>query len=179
MLGQFPAINVGLTLARSDAGLVTLGPAVSGGLPLLRLGRALLFDRNQGGIALAAASRAVLLAEYAARRRDAEVALAQSASALVLARQRAEAARLAYDTRRHLVEIYGQALLFGQADVVTYYQARVDALGLALQLFQAESAVAETAIALDLAAGRPLAPPAGPPTEPALRPLPPPFRTPK
>lgn len=177
VLGQFPAINVGLNLARNDAELVTLGPAVSVGLPFLSLGRALLFDRNQGGIALATASRAALLAEYAARRRDAEVAVAQSASALGLARQRVEAARLAYETRRHLVEIYGQALLFGQADVVTYYQARVEALGLALQLLQAESAVAETAVALDLAAGRALAPPAGPPAEPSIAPLPPPFRT--
>ncbi len=177
VLGQFPAINVGLNLARNDAGLVTLGPAVSVGLPFFGLGRALLFDRNQGGIALATASRGALLAEYAARRREAEVAVAQSAAALDLARQRVDAARLAYATRRHLVEIYGQALLFGQADVVTYYQARVDALGLALQLLQAESTVAETAVALDFAAGYPLAPPAGPPTEPALDPLPPPFRT--
>ena len=177
VLGQFPALNVGLNLARNDAGLVTLGPALSAGLPLLGLGRALLFDRNQGGIALATATRGALAAEYAARRREAEVDVARSAAALALARRRVGAARLAYATRRHLVEIYGQALLFGQADVVTYYQARVDALGLALQLLQAESAVAEAAVALDLAAGRALAPPAGPPADDGLDPLPPPFRT--
>ena len=147
------------------------------GLPFLDAGRRLLFDRNQGAIAVATATRAQLFAEYAARRRDAEIQLARTASALDYARQRVEAARLAYATRRHLVEIYGQALLFGQADVVTYYQARVDALGLALQLLQAEQAVAETAIALELAAGHPLAPPPGPPlAEPLLDPLPAPFR---
>ena len=177
VLGQFPALNVGLNVARNDAGLVTVGPAVSAGLPFLGLGKRLLFDRNQGGIAVATATRELLFAEYAARRRDAEVQLAGTASSLDFARRRVEAARLAYETRRHLVEIYGQALLFGQADVVTYYTARVDALALALQLLQAEQAVAETAIALELAAGHPLAPPPGPPpAEPLLDPLPAPFR---
>jgi len=177
VLGQFPALNVGLNLARNDAGLVTVGPAVSVGLPFLGVGKSLLFDRNQGGIAVATATREALFAEYAARRRDAEIQLGRTASALDYARQRVEAARLAYETRRHLVEIYGQALLFGQADVVTYYTARVDALGLALQLLQAEQAVAETAIALELAAGHPLAPPPGPsPADPTLDPLPAPFR---
>ena len=177
VLGQFPALNVGLNVARNDAGLISVGPAVSVALPFLRFGKDLLFDRNQGAIAVATASRSLLLAEYAARRRDAEIQLAQTASALEYARQRVEATQLAYATRRHLVEIYGQALLFGQADVVTYYQARVNALAVALQLLQAEQAVAETAIALELAAGHPLAPPPGPPpSDPVLDPLPAPFR---
>lgn len=180
VLGQFPALNVGINLARNDAGLVTLGPAVSTGLPLLNGVRGLLFDRNQGGIAVATATRAVLLAEYASRRREAELSVAQAVATLGLARERVDAARLAYETRRHLVEIYGQALLFGQADVVTYYQARVDALSAGLQLLQAEGAVAETAVALDLAAGYSLAPPPGPPDASlALEPLPAPFRTPE
>ncbi len=178
VLGQFPAINIGINLARNDAGLVTVGPAVSVGFPFLGLGP-LRFDRNQGAIAVATATRAQLFAEYTARRREAEVQIAQAASALAFARDRVQAAAEAYATRRHLVEIYGQALLFGQADVVTYYTARVEAVSLALQVLQAAQAVVETGIALELAAGRPLAPSPGPGrVDPDLAPLPAPFRTP-
>lgn len=179
VLGQFPAVTVGLNVARSDGGLLSVGPAVSLGLPFFGLGRSLLFDRNQGAIAVATATRAGLFAEYVSRRREAEVALARAASALSFARERAAATAEAYATRRHLVEIYGQALRFGQADVLTYYTARVDATTLALRVLEAEQAAVEAGIALEVVAGRRLAPPPGPPRAvPALVPLPPPFLVP-
>ena len=179
VLGQFPAVTVGVNVARNDAGLLTVGPAVSLGLPFFGLGGGLLFDRNQGGIAVATASRAQLFAEYVARHRDAETALARALSALAFSRERVTATSEAYDTRRHLVEIYGQALRFGQADVLTYYNARVEATALALQALEAEQAVVEAGLALEVLAGRPLAAPPGPPgSAPALAPLPPPFLVP-
>ncbi len=179
VLGQFPALNVGVNLAHNDAGLLTVGPAVTVGLPLFGLGRALLFDRNQGAITVATATRAQLFAEYVARHREAEVALAQAASTLAFARERVDRSAEAYATRRHLVEIYGEALRYGQADIVTYYSARVEAITLALQTVQAEQAAVEAGLALEILSGRRLvASPGGPARDPVLEPLPPPFHAP-
>ena len=177
ILKQFPALTLGGTLARSDAGLLTLGPALGVTFPFFALGSALAGGGNRGEIAVATATRAQLFAEYAARHREAETALAQAASLLEFARQRVTLAAEAYATRRHLVEIYGQALQYGQADVLTYYNARVEAVGVALQALQAEAAAVEAGLALETLAGRPFAAPPGPPLpENPIAPLPPPFR---
>ncbi len=59
VLAQFPALNVGLSRARDTSGINTNGLAVTLTLPL--------FDRNQGHIAQAQATRKRLKDEYQAR----------------------------------------------------------------------------------------------------------------
>lgn len=59
VLSQFPNISVGLNKARDTSDIHTTGVAVTLNLPL--------FDRGQGNIAVASATRAQLRAEYLAR----------------------------------------------------------------------------------------------------------------
>ncbi len=59
VLLAFPALAVGVTGGSDNSNVRNAGPQVTFDLPI--------FDRNQGGIAVAAATRAQLRAEYAAR----------------------------------------------------------------------------------------------------------------
>ncbi|NQE61700.1 TolC family protein [Caulobacter sp. RHG1] len=59
ILGQFPNLVLGAGVNSDNAHVVNGGPNISLGLPI--------FDRNQGGVAIANATRAQLHAEYAAR----------------------------------------------------------------------------------------------------------------
>ena len=59
VLRRFPRINIGVNRLRNDAGLLTLGPAISIDLPV--------FDGGRGEQAAALASREQLRQEYAAR----------------------------------------------------------------------------------------------------------------
>ncbi len=64
ILGQFPVFNLGLSAGSDTARVVSLGPQVTMDLPV--------FDRNQGKIASAKATRAQLRADYQARLDTAE-----------------------------------------------------------------------------------------------------------
>ena len=70
VLGQFPALNVGVTRARDNTGIDSIGFAISLSLPI--------FNRNRGNIAIAQASRKKLYDEYQERLNsaDSEIALA-------------------------------------------------------------------------------------------------------
>ncbi|MDA8430872.1 MAG: TolC family protein [Geobacteraceae bacterium] len=59
VLAQFPSLNLGLTRARDTSGIYTSGLGVTMTLPV--------FDRNQGSIAIARATRRQLYDEYQAR----------------------------------------------------------------------------------------------------------------
>ena len=59
VLAQFPALNVGLTRARDNTGIDSMGFAISLSLPV--------FNRNRGNIAIAQASRKQLYDEYQMR----------------------------------------------------------------------------------------------------------------
>ena len=59
ILGQFPRLTIGFTSGSDTSGVLSIGPQVTLDLPV--------FDRNQGKIALARATRRQLRAEYAAR----------------------------------------------------------------------------------------------------------------
>lgn len=59
ILAQFPSLTLGAGINSDNAHVVNGGPNLSLGLPI--------FDRNQGGVAIANATRAQLHAEYAAR----------------------------------------------------------------------------------------------------------------
>jgi len=59
ILSQFPDLVLGGTVSSDSSKVINAGPQATIGLPI--------FDRNQGNVALARASRAQLHAEYAAR----------------------------------------------------------------------------------------------------------------
>jgi outer membrane protein TolC len=64
ILAQFPRLSLGLTGGADTSDVRTLGPQITLDLPV--------FDRNQGAIAIARASRRKLRAEYIARLQTAE-----------------------------------------------------------------------------------------------------------
>jgi outer membrane protein TolC len=91
ILAQFPALALGLTRAKDNTGVQSVGPDVTMDLPI--------FDRNQGGVAVARATREQLYAEFEARlaaARSQIVALADDQDRLwaELARARADRAAL-------------------------------------------------------------------------------------
>jgi outer membrane protein TolC len=96
ILAQFPDLVLGGSATSDSSKVVNLGPEASIGLPV--------FDRNQGNIAIARATRAQLQAEYAARLAtttgEVEAALSemeQLTRQLAVARAELPQARLAAD----------------------------------------------------------------------------------
>ncbi len=59
ILGQFPALTLGGSYNKDTSDVISAGPTLDFGLPV--------FDRNQGHIANAAATRVLLRAQYQAR----------------------------------------------------------------------------------------------------------------
>jgi outer membrane protein TolC len=105
LLSQFPGLTLGVSGSSDNANVRNAGPTASVGLPV--------FDRNQGGVAVERATRAVLHEEYAARltaavgevrARLSEIAaterqLQQVRADLPIAEQRAAKAEAALRTR--------------------------------------------------------------------------------
>jgi outer membrane protein TolC len=105
LLSQFPGLTLGVSGSSDNANVRNAGPTASVGLPI--------FDRNQGGVAVERATRAMLHEEYAARltaavgevrARLSEIAAAerqlqQVRADLPIAEQRAAQAEAALRTR--------------------------------------------------------------------------------
>ncbi len=93
ILGQFPRLTVGLTGGSDTGNVRTFGPQVTLDLPV--------FDRNQGGIAQARATRRELRAQYVARL-DAAVGTVQAmlADTALLGRQLRHARHQLAETER-------------------------------------------------------------------------------
>ncbi|MDG6754523.1 TolC family protein, partial [Staphylococcus aureus] len=94
IVAQFPDLILGATVSSDNAKVINGGPNVQVGLPI--------FDRNQGNIAIARATRAQLHAEYSARLASAEGTVGallreyeQFATQLAVARRDLPAAQLA------------------------------------------------------------------------------------
>lgn len=146
VLRQFPTISVGVNGTRDTGGFLTLGPAVSLGLPF--------FGHARGRIAKARATRAKLRAEYTARRHAARAQVAQLLGQIRDARRKLRNATVAARVQRDLVRRYGQALRLGDADVLTYYDARTTRIDKALSVLQLRQRLVELGIALEIASGR-------------------------
>jgi outer membrane protein TolC len=112
-----------------------------------------VFDRNQAAIARERATRRMLHDEYVARVFETRADIADLLEAVKSLDGEIAAARAAEPGLEKLVETYRTAVDRGQADVLSYYSAvselarkRIDTLALRQEL-------AETRVALELAAG--------------------------
>ena len=135
LLSQFPGLTLGVSGSSDNANVRNAGPTASVGLPI--------FDRNQGGVAVERATRAVLHEEYAARltaavgevrARLSEIAaterqLQQVRADLPIAEQRAAKAEAALRTRdidqRTFVDLVN-ARLTRVAQIVTLEQVLLE-----------------------------------------------------
>jgi cobalt-zinc-cadmium efflux system outer membrane protein len=145
ILGQFPALNVGVSRARDNTGITSSGIAVSISLPL--------FDRNRGAIAIERATREQLHEEYAQRMLTGRSDLARLRDARrILADRELQLAPLAAaldEKADHAVAAYERGLL----DWTTYLALHQSALAAATELINLRETLAETRIGIATLAG--------------------------
>jgi outer membrane protein TolC len=146
VLAQFPSINISVAHTKDTDGLRTLDPAVTIDFPI--------FDRNQGEIAAERASREILRREYAARLFQARADVAELTAAAASVRRQIAQADETVQARRSLVEIYGQALRFGDADVLTFHDAQIDLLTSELDRLALRLSLAQVQVGLATVLGR-------------------------
>ncbi len=150
ILAQFPKISIGFSHAGDTSNVITTGFAVTIDLPL--------FDRNQGAIAIEETTRAKLFDEYVARLFEARGEVARILANMNSLQRQIEASEESISTLQNLVESYRVALLQGNADVLTYYNARADLITRRTELIDLKRQLADMHVALEIAAGRYLAP---------------------
>jgi len=145
ILNQFPKINIGFSHAGDNTNVITTGFAVAIDLPL--------FDRNQGAIAAENATRAKLFDEYVARLFETQADVARIFANMDSLQRQIEAAEKAIPILQNVVESYRMALLQGNADVLTYYNARADLITRQMELVDLKRQLADMYVALEIATG--------------------------
>lgn len=145
VLGQFPRITTGFSQARDASDVVTRGFSITIGLPF--------FDRNQGQIAIQRATREQLFDEYVARFYDTRANIARLRADIESISRQIEATRTYIPTQEKLVQTYHRALLQGNADVLTYYNARVELVATHIALLDLQMRWIDQFIALEIASG--------------------------
>ena len=150
VLEQFPKINIGFSHAGDTTNVITTGFGITIDLPL--------FDRNQGVIAIESATRTKLFDEYIARLFEARGEVARILADMSSLQRQTEAAENSIPILQSVVDSYGTALLQGNADVLTYYNARADLITKRLELVDLKRQLADMHVALEIAAGRYLEP---------------------
>lgn len=146
VLGQFPKITTGFSQARDTGNVVTRGLFIAIGLPF--------FDRNQGQIAIARATREQLFDEYGARLFEAQSNIAKFRANMESTHQQIKATEAYLPTQKQLVETYYDALLQGNADVLTYYNARDELIANHISLLNLQLQFIDQFVALEIASGK-------------------------
>jgi outer membrane protein TolC len=146
ILAQFPRLSIGPTRARDNTNVVTTGFSISIDVPV--------FDRNQGRIAVERATREQLFDEYMVRLFDARAEIAAILADLRSIEKQIVAAEEAISIAANLIRNYRLALLEGNADVVTYYNARNELLSKRIDVFRLKADLASRVIALEIASGQ-------------------------
>ena len=148
VMDQFPSLELTISRARDTTDNQTIGPQVNFTLPV--------WNRNQGGIAIAEATRDQLRAEYATRLFAARADIADLVEGLKSEqRQRGEiAAQVAPLTR--LADASETAAARGDLAHDTADATRQSVVDKTLALANLDQAMAEQTIALELAVGAPL-----------------------
>jgi outer membrane protein, heavy metal efflux system len=150
VLAQFPKIGLGFSRAGDTSNIVTTGFGITIDLPL--------FDRNQGAIAIEKTTRAKLFDEYVARLFEARGEVARLLANIRSLQSQSEAAESAIPTLQKVTESYREALRQGNADILTYYNARAELVSKQMELLDLKRQLADMHVALEIAAGRYLSP---------------------
>ncbi|MFQ5685169.1 MAG: TolC family protein [Candidatus Scalindua sp.] len=137
--GQFPMINPGANQARDFGSFYNAGPGITIGLPI--------FNRNQGKIAFARATRKQLFDQYVNRVFQARLTSAKLLKVILSLNHRITVSKEAIEVLEKLLLTYRQALDRGYSDVITYYntwgslaQKRIDLILLKQQLMDSRFA---------------------------------------
>ena len=149
VLAQMPKITIGFAHGSDTTHVISSGFTIAIDLPI--------FDRNQGKIAIAHATRQQLFDEYTSRLFGARADLAKLLANMASIRKQVSSMERSIPTLRNLVQTYHRALLEGNADVLTYYNARDDLITKQLDLLNLKLNLADQKVALEIAAGAYLA----------------------
>ena len=142
---QFPRINIGFAHARDTSNVVTTGFSIAIEIPF--------FDRNQGQIAIEKATRKQLFDEYINRLFDARASVANILGDMESIKVQIRATEKTIATLESLVQTYYKALLEGNADVLSYYNARNDLTAKQIEVIKLRRNLTDRYIALEIAAG--------------------------
>jgi len=145
VLGQFPKLTTGFSQARDTGNVVTQGFAITIGLPF--------FDRNQGQIAVEQATREQLFNEYVARLFEAQSTIAKLRADMASISRQIKATEAYLPTQKKLVGTYYDAVLEGNADILTYYNARDELIATHISLLNLQLRLIDQFVALEIASG--------------------------
>jgi outer membrane protein TolC len=146
ILAQFPRVNIGFSQLRDTGNVVTSGFGLTIDLPF--------FDRNQGHIAIERATRKQLFDEYVDRLYKTQSNIATILADMQWVNQEIDTTEETVKTLEMLVETYYKAFLDGNADVISYYNARNELILKQIDVFKLKQTLSELGIALEIAAGR-------------------------
>jgi outer membrane protein TolC len=146
ILAQFPRVNIGFSQLRDTSNVVTSGFGITIDLPI--------FDRNQGQIAIERATRKQLFDEYVDRLYKAQSDIATILADIRSVNQQIDTTQETVKTLERLVKTYYKAFLEGNADVISYYNARNELIFKQIDVFKLKQTRADLAIALEIAVGR-------------------------
>ena len=146
IIDQFPRVNLGTNFLSDNGNVHSVGLVAAIDLPV--------FNRNQGTIAAERATRQRLFDEYASRVFDGRADVATAVADLRAINGQIADAEAAVPNLKRLVDAYKQAIDRGNADVLSYYQAWNNLAQKQLGVLKLQQQLADTRVALELAAGR-------------------------
>ena len=143
---EFPAITVGVNRARDTSDINTMGGGVSITLPI--------FNRNQGAIAEARATRRALFQAYAAQLFAARAGIHQLVVRMRYVRRELLRTESSVHALNHLETVYHMALAKHSIAALTYYQLLEQLVKERLVLLQDRAQLDQLAVAVEAASGR-------------------------
>jgi outer membrane protein TolC len=147
VMDQFPSLNLTINANRDPTNNVTLGPQVDFTLPL--------WNRNRGGIAVEAATRAALKAEYDARLFQTRAEIAAAVDDIVIARRQRQRLLDELPGEKAIAEASARAAQRGDVAAPAAETTQQVVRDKLTQLGQAEQEIAELTISLELLTGTP------------------------
>jgi outer membrane protein TolC len=148
VLAQFPKIGLNIGKATDTSDVHTISYGVTVDVPL--------FDRNQGQVAVARATRQQLFDEYIARVAEARSEVTQILSDLAATRAQLQAVEESLPQAEQLAASMTKEFQARNTDVMAYRDARGTLAARQMEQIQLQQSLLELGVALEIATGRPL-----------------------
>ena len=145
IMDQFPTLDLTINASRDTGRNVLLGPAIGFTLPL--------WNRNRGGIAVERATRAALRSEYGARLFQTRADIAAAVATIEVLWRQKSALEADLPAFARFAQTTGRAARRGDLALATAQTAEAALRDKQLLLVQADQAIAEQMIALELLTG--------------------------
>ena len=150
VIQQFPKIGIGFVHARDNSAppIYTNGPTVSADIPI--------FDRNQGQVKIAKATRQQLFDEYVARVAEARSDVGRILANLAIIRSQLHEADASLPDLEQLVASMDRAVKSRNVDFKAYRDAKGALATRQMEQSQLRQQALELGVALEIATGRPM-----------------------